>query len=123
MRCVSTHILRIPSHRTDWLSAQNIERQALLLRLDVPDRHESPTAAGSQDVRYLLIPVYGLKVVGAGRGSRPQSKWVCDVVQVGDEELYHRQWHLENMSDAHATHLCLRAGRSQKLGAKGIELQ
>lgn len=37
----STYLLRVPSHSTDGFPSHIVQSQALLLRFDIPDRHET----------------------------------------------------------------------------------
>ncbi len=79
--------MRIPGNRADGLATQIVQRQTLLLGLDVPDGHEAAAAAGGQDVRDLFVPVDRFKVIGAC-GGRAQAEGVGNIVEVGDEELH-----------------------------------
>lgn len=83
----STHVLGVPGDRTDSLSAQHIESQTLLLRLDIPHRHEASTAARRQNVWDLFVPVHRLEIIGPGCRRRSQPEGVRHIVEIGDEEL------------------------------------
>lgn len=80
------YLFWIPGYCANSFSAHVVQRQALLLGLDVPDGYESSTATSDHNVCNLLVPVQTFNVICAGR-IVAQSERVLDVVEVGDEKL------------------------------------
>lgn len=81
-----SYLLRVPCNRADSFAANIVEGEALFLRLDIPDGHETGTASSNQNVSDLFVPVQALNIVCAGR-IVAQPERVFDVVQVGNKEL------------------------------------
>ena len=80
------YLARVPSYSTDGFSAHVIERQALFLRLDVPDRDKTAAASRDCNMWYILVPVQTIEIIGASHGVA-HAIGTINVIEVGDEKL------------------------------------
>lgn len=81
-----SYLLWVPSNRANSFAAHVIQRQALLLSLDIPDGDESSTAASRHDVSNLFIPIQAFNIIGTGC-IVAKSEWTFKIVDIGNEEF------------------------------------
>jgi hypothetical protein len=82
----SSRNIRVPRYCAHCLPAKVVQRQVLLLALDVPNRHKASAASCCQDMRDLLVPVQCSVFVGV-RPGLSESERLRIVIEIVHEEL------------------------------------
>lgn len=90
------YLLRIPGNSAHSFPPHIVERQTLLLCLDIPHGDETRAATCNQDMCHLLVPIQTLDIVGASGGAS-KSVRILKVVEVVNVQLLPEGKHMPEL--------------------------